>query len=376
MRKTPIYLDNNATTPLRVAAITAMQEAMGPPANPSSVHGFGRNARLIVEAARSAVAMLAGCRAADVVFTSGGTEANNLVMAQYDHVITSTIEHDSVHDMRIKIVIKLRLMKMGLLIWKCWQQSSLASMMQLSRKHSSRSWLPIMKRVLSSQWTTLRRWRKAQISPCTAIWCKFLVRRHINFAASKISYASLSAHKIGGPSGVGALLVRPGCRLSSLLRGGGQEQGRRAGTENLVGIAGFGGAADDALGDIGHYQTMAKWRDDFERRMLNQRSGIVVFGRDAPRLGNTSCIAASGKAAETMVMAFDIAGVAISAGSACSSGKVKPSHVLESMGAGPRAGEAIRISGGWATTQAATLKRLRMCFCNCTSNPHNLICQI
>jgi cysteine desulfurase len=177
-------------------------------------------------------------------------------------------------------------------------------------------------------------------------------KHHINFDASKISYASLSAHKIGGPSGVGALLVRPGCRLSSLLRGGGQEQGRRAGTENLVGIAGFGGAADDALGDIGHYQTMAKWRDDFERRMLDQRSGIAVFGRDAPRLGNTSCIAALGKAAETMVMAFDIAGVAISAGSACSSGKVKPSHVLESMGAGPRAGEAIRISGGWATTQS------------------------
>ena len=92
-------------------------------------------------------------------------------------------------------------------------------------------------------------------------------KRHINFATSNISYASLSAHKIGGPSGVGALLVRPGCRLSSLLRGGGQEQGRRAGTENLVGIAGFGGAADDALGDIGHYQKMAKWRDDFERRM-------------------------------------------------------------------------------------------------------------
>ena len=120
-------------------------------------------------------------------------------------------------------------------------------------------------------------------------------KRHINFAASKISYASLSAHKIGGPSGVGALLVRPGCRLSSLLRGGGQEQGRRAGTENLVGIAGFGGAADDALGDIGHYQTMAKWRDAFERRMLEQRSGVAVFGRAAPRLGNTSCIARIGK---------------------------------------------------------------------------------
>ncbi|MDB0013806.1 cysteine desulfurase [Alphaproteobacteria bacterium] len=351
MRKTPIYLDNNATTPLRAAAITAMQDAMGPPANPSSVHGFGRNARLIVEMARSAVAMLAGCRAADVVFTSGGTEANNLVMAQYDHVITSAIEHDSVryaHQDCQQIgvdengVVDLdRLAKVIAGIDDAAKSRTLVSIMAANNETGVIQPMDEIAAMAESANIALH-------SDMVQIFGK----RHINFATSKISYASLSAHKIGGPSGVGALLVRPGCRLSSLLRGGGQEQGRRAGTENLVGIAGFGGAADDALGDIGHYQTMAKWRDAFESRMLEQRSGVEVFGRAAPRLGNTSCIAAAGKAAETMVMAFDIAGVAISAGSACSSGKVKPSHVLESMGAGPRAGEAIRISGGWATTKS------------------------
>ena len=351
MRKTPIYLDNNATTPLRAAAITAMQDAMGPPANPSSVHGFGRNARLIVETARSAVATLAGCHAADVVFTSGGTEANNLVMAMYDHVITSAIEHDSVrhaHQNCHQIAVDENgVVDLGMLatvisgIDDVAKQRTLISIMAANNETGVIQPIDDIAEMAESANIVLH-------SDMVQIFGK----RHINFSASKISYASLSAHKIGGPSGVGALLVRPGCRLSSLLRGGGQEQGRRAGTENLVGIAGFGGAADDALGDIGHYQIMTKWRDDFERRMLDQRSGIAVFGREAPRLGNTSCIAASGKTAETMVMAFDIAGVALSAGSACSSGKVKPSHVLESMGAGPRAGEAIRISGGWATTKS------------------------
>jgi cysteine desulfurase len=145
------------------------------------------------------------------------------------------------------------------------------------------------------------------------------------------------------------LIVRPGSRLTSLLRGGGQEQGRRAGTENFIGIAGFGAAAAEAFGDIGHFVKMAGWRDAFESRVRAERTGVRVFGAAAPRLGNTSCIALAGKSAETMVMAFDIAGVAVSAGAACSSGKVKASHVLAAMGAGPQASEAIRISGGWAS---------------------------
>ena len=149
--------------------------------------------------------------------------------------------------------------------------------------------------------------------------------------------------KIGGPAGVGALLVRPGCALSSLLKGGGQEQGRRSGTENLIGIAGFGAAANAAVGESAHYAEMAGWRDAFEARVMSALPSVQIFGNSAPRLGNTSCIAAGPKTAETMIIAFDIAGVAVSAGAACSSGKVQSSHVLRAMGAGDAA--AHRLGG-------------------------------
>jgi cysteine desulfurase len=174
----------------------------------------------------------------------------------------------------------------------------------------------------------------------------------MDFAGSGIGYASLSAHKIGGPSGVGALLVRSGFGLSSLLKGGGQEQGRRSGTENLIGIAGFGAAAKVASDDPDHYARMAGWRDAFETQITSNLPAAQIFGKSVRRLGNTSCIAAGPKAAETMVMAFDIAGVAVSAGAACSSGKVQRSHVLDAMGVGAAAAHAIRVSGGWATKQA------------------------
>jgi cysteine desulfurase len=348
MRDMPVYLDNNATTPLRKAAMTEMLSAMGPPANPSSVHGFGRNARLLVESARESVATLAGCHPANVVFTSGGTESNNLVLAQYEHVITSAIEHDSVrhaHD-RCQVI--------GV------DANGIIDLDQLAAKISTiddtvkpNTIISVM--AANNETGVLQPIEKIAEMACSSNLAfhsdmvQVFGKKHLDFNESEISYASFSAHKIGGPTGVGALLVRPGCRLASMLRGGGQEQGRRSGTENLIGIAGFGAAAADALGDISHYNKMAEWRDNFEARMLNERDGITVFGKSAPRLGNTSCIAVAGKAAEAMIIAFDLAGVAISAGSACSSGKVKSSHVLEAMGAGECAREAIRISGGWAT---------------------------
>ena len=351
MRDMQVYLDNNATTPLRNAAMTEMLGVMGPPANPSSVHGYGRNARLMVESARESVASLAGCRPENVVFTSGGTESNNLVLAQFDHVITSAIEHDSVryaHDRCHLIavdengVIDLDQLAAKLsMIDDAIKPNTIISVMAANNETGV---LQPIEQIAEMA----RNSNMAFHSDMVQVFGK----NYLDFTNSEISYASLSAHKIGGPAGVGALLVRPGCRLASLLRGGGQELGRRSGTENLIGIAGFGAAAADALGDIDHFNRMAAWRNDFEARVLDERDGIAVFGKSVPRLGNTSCIAAAGKAAEAMVIAFDLAGVAISAGSACSSGKVKPSHVLEAMGAGERAGEAIRISGGWATVKS------------------------
>ena len=221
MRKTPIYLDNNATTPLRAAAIKAMQDAMGPPANPSSVHGFGRNARLIVETARSAVAMLAGCRAADVVFTSGGTEANNLVMAQYDHVITSRIEHDSVrhahqncHQIAVDENGVVDLDMLATVMAGIDDAAKPRTLISIMAANNETGVIQPMDEIAAMA-------KSANIALHSDM-VQIFGKCHINFDASKISYASLSAHKIGGPSGVGALLVRPGCRLSSLLRGGGQ----------------------------------------------------------------------------------------------------------------------------------------------------------
>ena len=346
-----LYLDNNATAPLREAALIAMREVMGPPANPSSVHGFGRAARLKVEDARLAVAGLAGCQARDVVFTSGGTEANNLVLSQYRHIITTRTEHDSVRaahaSLRFAKVLPdgqvdcddLRRHVMA--VPKTESSTTLISIMAANNETGVLQPLDDIAAIAAEAGVMLH-----------SDMVQFYGKNSMNFSSSGIGYASLSAHKIGGPAGVGALLVRPGCTLSSLLKGGSQEQGRRSGTENLIGIAGFGAAATAACDDCAHYAEMANWRDAFEARVMSALPSVKVFGKSAPRLGNTSCIVAGPRAAETMVMAFDIAGIAISAGAACSSGKVQSSHVLQAMGAGEEAAHAIRVSGGWATQQA------------------------
>ena len=348
-RADALYLDNNATAPLRPEAASAMQAAMGPPANPSSVHGYGRAARQIVEDARAEIAMLSGSRAADVVFTSGGTEANNLALSGFDHVITSAIEHDSV----------LRAAPDALIIGVDGE-----GRLDLDQLRDALAAVDPMRRDRTILSIMMANNETGVIQPIddvvalakeagVAVHCdmvQMLGKAHLDFAASGVDYASLSAHKIGGPTGVGALLVRPGRAMTSLLRGGGQEQGRRSGTENFLGIAGFGAAAKVAFDDVGHYRAMASWRDAFESRLMAARDDVLVYGADADRLANTSCLAVGGKSSETMVMAMDLAGVAISAGSACSSGKVHESHVLKAMKAGDGAARAIRVSGGWQTT--------------------------
>ena len=350
-REPQLYFDNNATAPLRPEAVNAIQDAMGPPANPSSVHGFGRSARMAVEAARAEIAMLAGCRGADVVFTSGGTEANNLALSVFDHVITSAVEHDSIlravpdatlvgvdADGRIDLD-QLRDVLNALPDDK--RRTTLVSVMYANNETGVIQ--PIGDVVALAQ--------EAGVATHSDL-VQVLGKRHLDFAASGFDYASLSAHKIGGPTGVGALLVRPGLRMTSLLRGGGQEQGRRSGTENVLGIIGFGAAAKAAFDDVPHYRAMAVWRDRLESRLTAGRNDVRLFGATADRIANTACLAINEKSAETMVMALDLAGVAISAGSACSSGKVHESHVLKAMGAGLDASRAIRISGGWNTGEA------------------------
>jgi cysteine desulfurase len=270
---------------------------------------------LLVEDARQSLGLLIGCRAQDVVFTSGGTEANNLALSGFSHVITSAIEHDSVLQAAPQASL-LPVTDDGLV--------DLAALKQMVAA------LPADQRDQTIVSVMAANNETGVIQPLAGI-------------------ASFSAHKIGGPTGVGALVVRPGMRLTSLLRGGGQEQGRRSGTENILGITGFGAAATAAFGDVAHFRDMAGWRDAFEAEVAAARPDVALFGAAAPRLGNTSCLAVGGKSSETLVMALDIAGVAVSAGSACSSGKVTASHVLTAMRAGEKAAQAIRVSGGWQT---------------------------
>ena len=283
LRAASLYLDNNATAPLRPEAASAMQAAMGPPSNPSSVHGYGRAARQIVEDARAEIAMLAGSRPADVVFTSGGTEANNLALSGFDHIITSAIEHDSVllaapNAVRVGVdsdgrldVDELRAVLAG--IDPATREKTILSVMMANNETG----------VIQPVDDVVALAKEAGI----AVHCdmvQMLGKAHLDFAASGFDYASLSAHKIGGPTGVGALLVRPGRAMTSLLRGGGQEQGRRSGTENFLGSPDSGAAAKAAFDDIAHYRAMAEWRDAFEARITAVRDDVVVYGSGADGL--------------------------------------------------------------------------------------------
>ncbi|MGC6452966.1 MAG: cysteine desulfurase family protein [Candidatus Puniceispirillaceae bacterium] len=350
-RQPQLYLDNNATAPLRPEAADAMRDAMGPPANPSSVHGYGRAARMLVETARADIAMLAGCRPADLVFTSGGTEANNLALSMFDKVITSAVEHDSVLravpdadvigvDSEGRVDLQA-LRDMLAALDDDARPRTLVSVMMANNETG----------VIQPVDQIVRIAQEAGVAVHSDM-VQMLGKQHLDFSGSGLDFASLSAHKIGGPAGVGALMVRPGRAMTSLLRGGGQEQGRRSGTENVIGIAGFGGAAKAAFDDIAHYRRMAAWRDAMEEGLLGKRGDVTLFGAGAARIGNTCCLAIGERSSETMVMALDLAGVAVSAGAACSSGKVQESHVLKAMDAGANASRAIRISGGWNSRES------------------------
>lgn len=345
------YLDHNATSPLRPGAFDAMAEAMRVGGNPSSVHASGRRARAMVDKARREVASLCGAESSEIVFTSGGTEANNLALSGGGRrrLLVSAIEHDSVRRAAPQAelltvdgdgVLDLAALERAL---ASSAEPTLVSVMLANNETG----------VLQPVAEVARLARSAgALVHCDAVQGAGKVPVHLRDLG--VDYLSLSAHKIGGPTGVGALVVRKGAPLSPALRGGGQESSRRAGTENVAGIAGFGAAAVLAAprGDL------TTLRDGLEFSLVKIASAARVFGAAAPRLGNTSCISMPGVPAETQVMAFDLAGVCISAGAACSSGKVQRSPVLDAMGvAAAEAVCATRISLGW-NTEAADIERL------------------
>jgi cysteine desulfurase len=346
-----VYLDYNATAPIRPLAAAAVAEALAIGGNPSSVHTAGRAARAVVERARAEVAGLAAAAPSAVTFVSGGAEANALaldsaVAGGVSQIIIGATEHDTVREAAFNA---------GLAICE-WPVDSdgvaeLGWLADQLRKAIGRVLVCLM---LSNNETGVLQpvAEAARLVRARDGWL------HVDAvqAAGKIAIdlealgadtLALSAHKIGGPQGVGALVAGPRARLVRRLHGGGQERGLRAGTENVAGIAGFGAAATAAHQDASHTAD-ASGRDQLERTVT--ALGATVLGAGAPRLPQTTCFAAPGHPADVQVMALDLAGVMVSAGAACSSGKVKASRVVTAMGRADLASFAIRVSGGWATT--------------------------
>lgn len=348
MTSTSTYLDHNATQPLRPQASQAMIEAMGPPLNASSIHDAGRKARQMVEAARHQIAEGLGARHADLTFTSGATESNNMVLAGFETIITSTVEHSAILAPRPDAV-RVGVDNQGIL--------DLAALEGVLAK------LPDDKRGTALVSIIGANNETGVIQPLAeigALCASYQVAFHsdmvqmagkmpINLAIEGLCFASISAHKIGGPSGIGAIWIKPGLTLPALLLGGGQEQGRRPGTENVLGIIGFGSAMQAASESQSFYDEMAQWRDEAEADLMAARDDITIFGAEAPRLGNTMSIALSSMPSNTALMALDLKGFCLSSGSACSSGKVKSSHVINAMGYEGLSAHMLRISGGWTT---------------------------
>ncbi len=357
MSRTETYLDWNATAPLRPQAAAAMTATLARCGNPSSVHRWGRTARQEVERARMVVAALVGASPEGVVFVSGGTEANHLALqgAGRQRVLVSAIEHSSaLHGAAAAELIPVdpdgivRLETLADLL-AADPRPALVSVMLANNETG------VVQPV--AEIAALAHARGA-LFHCDAVQAAGKIP--LVAAVIGADLVTLSAHKLGGPPGIGALIATTEVGLTPMLCGGGQERGRRSGTENLPGIAGFAAAAEAAAAEIGVYDRVRALRDLLEAQIAAIAPEAVVHGAAAPRLPNTAAIAMPGTAAETQVIALDLDGVMVSAGSACSSGKVGPSHVLKAMAVAPDlAGSTIRVSLGWGSTEADVSHFLR-----------------
>ncbi|MBN2905263.1 MAG: cysteine desulfurase [Rhodobacteraceae bacterium] len=323
-----IYLDWNATAPLRPEARAAMIDAMDVVGNPSSVHAEGRAARALVEKARAQVAAALGAEGADIVFTSGASEAAALACAGR-WLQAGDIEHDAV----------------AAWVDPCLKVDGAGRVAVRDPGHTALQ--------LANSETGVIQDIPEGLAVCDMTQAFGKLPVAFNWLGAEM--ALISAHKLGGPKGIGALVMRRGCDLEARIRGGGQEMGRRAGTENIIGIAGFGAAAEAAAADL----LTEKWakteqlRNILENIIAAGANKTIFVGKEARRLPNTSCFATPGWKGETQVMQMDLAGVAISAGSACSSGKMRASRVLGAMGLGEEAAaSAIRVSIGPDTSEA------------------------
>jgi len=341
-----VYLDANATTPLRDAARAAMLDSMAAVGNPSSVHRFGRLARRTVEDARERVGALVNAAPRQVVFTGGATEANNWALAGSGRPrrLAAATEHPSVlataTDIEIVPVDDNGIVDLDALrqMLKADARPSIVSLMLANNETGVIQPVAEAAEIAHEAGALLH---------CDAV--QAAGRIPVDFGALGADLLSLSSHKIGGPLGAGALVIADRVTTTALQRGGGQEFGRRAGTENVPAIAGFGAAAQ-VLTENGQQEAarLVQLRVELENGVRSIAPAAVIVAETAARLPNTSCIARTGLASDVQVMALDLAGIAVSAGSACSSGKVGRSHVLAAMKIDPAlAGSAIRVSLGW-----------------------------
>ncbi len=357
------YFDWNATAPLRAEARRAAEAALALVGNPSSVHAEGRTARHVVENARHDVAALVGAKAADVFFTSSGTEANMLALSPHwqagadkrplDRLFISAVEHASVRaggrfapeateDLPVDGEGRLRLDALEKALAN--SKGSLVSLMLANNETGVIQPVAEAAPIIHAAGSLLH---VDAVQAAGRVSC--------DISALGADLLTLSAHKIGGLKGTGALIrASEDLHLNDpLIRGGGQERGLRAGTENVPGIAAFGAAAMVARRDgEAEAHRISELRVKLETGLRSIASGTVIFGEGAPRLPNTTLFALEGMKAETAVIAFDLEGIAVSSGSACSSGKVQPSHVLGAMGVSPALLRgAVRLSLGWETTE-------------------------
>ena len=343
----PVYLDHNATTPIRPKALEAVAQVLPLLGNPSSVHRFGRDLRRHIEDSREALAALVHAEPADVVFTSSGTEANNLALCgvQRNRILVSAIEHVSVLDARQDVTLipvdKNGVVDCAALETMLADDDAPALISVMFANNETGVMQPV------EDVTAIAKRHDALVH-CDAVQGTGKVPIDINTLG--VDLLSVSSHKIGGPQGAGALIIKDNVVLQAIIRGGGQERSHRGGTENAAGIVGFGVAAQYAADCKEEAKRLEILQQDLEDRARSAIPKTQIIGERVSRLTNTICLTMPGIQSETQVMALDLAGVAVSAGAACSSGKVGSSHVLEAMGAGDAAGEAIRVSLGWTSS--------------------------
>lgn len=340
------YLDYNATTPALPQVLEIVKELHSFPLNPSSVHAGGRKAKQVLDSARRTLAEVIGAFPAEIIFTSSGTEANNWAIRSFsgEIVLASSIEHSSVlktAQQRNHILVPVTadgivdLEKLKEIVKD--KKNFLVSVMLANNETGVVQPIQEIAALVHEAGGLLH---------CDAV--QAFGKIPVDFTALGCDMMTLSAHKMGGTLGAAALVVKNGLPLQPFITGGGQEQNRRAGTENAAAIAGFAKAAE--LIDFGHMAQIRHWLDEFEMKVA--ALGGQIIGKNAPRLPNTSCIVMPNVTAETQLISFDLEGIAASAGSACSSGRIEASHVLKAMGMETaQATTALRISGGWATTQ-------------------------